>query len=83
VPRYSIAEAGERLPKLVDEVLAGEDVMITRDGEPVVKLKPAVAPRAGRPSRELVEEIAARARLRPKLEEPAVDIIRRMRDDYP
>jgi len=25
----------------------------------------------------------ARARKRPRLEEPAVDIIRRMRDDYP
>jgi prevent-host-death family protein len=81
LPRYSIAEAGKRLPKLVEEALAGEKVTITRNGEPVVVLKPTAAAIAGQPSPELVNEIAARARRRPKLAEPAVDIIRRMRDE--
>lgn len=42
---YSVAEARNNLPKLIDRVLAGEDVTITRRGEPVVRL----APHRGKP----------------------------------
>lgn len=44
--RYSVAEAKNNLPKLIDRALAGEEVTITRRGEPMVRLLPE---RAGRP----------------------------------
>ena len=36
---YSVAEAKNQLPKLIDRALAGEEVVITRRGKPVVELK--------------------------------------------
>ena len=47
---YSVAEAKNRLPSLIDKALAGEEVIITRRGEAVVELRPAArqtAPAAG------------------------------------
>jgi prevent-host-death family protein len=38
---YSVADAGNSLPSLIDKALAGEEVVITRDGKPVVELRPA------------------------------------------
>jgi prevent-host-death family protein len=43
---YSIAEAKNNLPKLVDRAVAGEDVTITRRGKPLAKIVPS-APRKG------------------------------------
>lgn len=40
---YSVAEAKNNLPKLLDRVLAGEEVVITRRGKPIVRLN-AVEP---------------------------------------
>ena len=80
---YSIAKAKDNLSKLIDEALAGQEVTITRHGKPVVDLRPARAAGSGRPSPELIDKIAARAKTLPSLGENAVDIIRRMRDDYP
>ena len=40
---YSVADAKNRLPKLIDKALGGEEVVITRRGKPVVELRPAVA----------------------------------------
>jgi prevent-host-death family protein len=80
---YSIAKAKDNLSKLIDEALAGEEVTITRHGKPVAELRPARAVGSGRLSPELIDRIAARAKTLPSLGEDAVDIIRRMRDDYP
>jgi prevent-host-death family protein len=41
---YSVAEAKNQLSKLIDRVLKGEGVVITRRGEPVVELKPVQPP---------------------------------------
>ena len=41
---YSIAEAKNNLPKLVDRVLAGEEVKITRRGKTLVRIVPEEAP---------------------------------------
>jgi prevent-host-death family protein len=38
---YSVAEAKERLPSLIDEVIEGKPVVIMRDGKPVAELRPA------------------------------------------
>ena len=37
---YSVADAKNRLPELIDRALKGEGVVITRHGRPVVELKP-------------------------------------------
>lgn len=39
---YSVAEAKNNLPKLLDRMLAGEEVVITRRGKPIARLNPAV-----------------------------------------
>ena len=39
VTAYSVADAKNRLPSLIDKVLAGEQVIITRRGKPVVELR--------------------------------------------
>lgn len=47
---YSLDEATGTLPELIDRALAGESVVITRDGWPVVELRPvAQEPRPVRP----------------------------------
>ena len=38
---YSVADAKNQLPKLIDRALDGEEVIITRRGKPVVELRPA------------------------------------------
>jgi prevent-host-death family protein len=39
---YSVADAKNHLPKLIDRALQGEEVVITRRGKPVVELRPAI-----------------------------------------
>lgn len=46
---YSVAEAKNNLPKLLDRMLAGEDVVITRRGKPIARLAPEKAPVVGFP----------------------------------
>jgi prevent-host-death family protein len=42
VSTYSVAEAKNCLPSLIDKALGGEEVVITRRGKPVVELRPTV-----------------------------------------
>jgi len=75
---YSSAKAKDNLLKLIDEALAGEEVTITRRGKPVVELRPA------RSARDVCRQSRSTGSPRaPSRGEDAVDIIRRMRDDYP
>jgi prevent-host-death family protein len=41
---HSVADAKNHLPQLIDRALAGEQVVITRHGHPVVELKPVTPP---------------------------------------
>ena len=43
----SVHEAKTHLSRLIERVLAGEEVTVTRNKEPVIKLVPAVAIRTG------------------------------------
>jgi antitoxin (DNA-binding transcriptional repressor) of toxin-antitoxin stability system len=46
--QYSVAEAKNQLSRLIDQAVAGEDVVITRHGHPVTTLgaaRPAANPR--------------------------------------
>lgn len=38
---YSVADAKNHLPSLIDKTLEGEEVIITCRGKPVVELRPA------------------------------------------
>ena len=74
---YSIAEAKNNLPKLVDRAVAGEDVTITRRGKPVARIV-AEAPRGMTIDLEWLESV----RVDPK--DPELDftaVVRQMRDD--
>ncbi|MFN3817179.1 type II toxin-antitoxin system Phd/YefM family antitoxin [Brevundimonas sp.] len=66
---YSVAEAKNTLPRLLDKALAGERVIITRHGKPIAEIRP-VAER----SRLTIEErqaayaeLIARREARPPL----------------
>jgi prevent-host-death family protein len=41
VTAYSVAEAKNTLPRLIDRAQQGEEIVITRHGKPVAELKPA------------------------------------------
>lgn len=77
---YSVAQAKSNFSRLIDEAISGEVVTITRHGKPAVELRPA-PPRPLSLSRgKLIDEIAARAKLRPSLGASGVEIVRAMRD---
>jgi len=42
--RYSVAEANNTLSSLLDKAMAGEEVIITRHGKPIVEFKPVSTP---------------------------------------
>lgn len=77
--RHSVAEAKNQLPKLIDRALAGEEVTITRRGEPVVRLVPEAAPKG------LIMDLEWLDRNRITLDSGTdfswADIIRQMRDE--
>jgi prevent-host-death family protein len=82
--RYSIAEARNKLPELVDKALAGEEVTLTREGEAVVDLRPSASQRTPRPLGEAEwRRLRARRAARPSLGEDSVAVVRAMRDGEP
>jgi antitoxin (DNA-binding transcriptional repressor) of toxin-antitoxin stability system len=56
---YSVAEAKNRLPALIDKAIGGEEVVITRHGRPVVELRAHTRPSA-RSSRAMLKWLLAR-----------------------
>jgi prevent-host-death family protein len=77
---YSVAEAKNKLPQLINQALNGEGVVITRHGQPVVELRPIRA--NGRPITEADWEWLEAHRL-PRLDphKDAVALVREMRDE--
>jgi prevent-host-death family protein len=73
VTAYSVAEAKNRLPSLIDKALAGEEVVITRRGKLVVELRPA-SPQAA-PATGTHEWLRARTRARPSIGLTSVEIL--------
>ena len=71
----TLAEAKTHLSHLLDQVAAGEEIVITRRGHPVAKISPVVGEK--RPVRSL-------ARFRegmPHRSSPSIELIRAMRDE--
>jgi prevent-host-death family protein len=77
--QHSVAEAKNHLSDLIDRTIAGESVVITRHGHPVVELKPA-RPRAKPVTPEDMDWLASR---RVEMNSPvdAGTLISRMRDE--
>ena len=74
---YSVAEAKNRLPSLIDKALEGEEVVITRRGKPVVAIKPAAA-KPAQPLervREMTKWLLKRTRSRPGVGMTSVEIL--------
>ena len=70
---YSVAQAKNHLPKLIDEALAGEEVVITRRGKPVVEIKPTTIRR--QPPVGTAEWLAERRRARPAIDITSVELL--------
>jgi prevent-host-death family protein len=70
---YSVSEANNHLPKLIDRALQGEEVVITRRGKPVVELKPT----SSRPEWPVGtdEWLAERRRTRPAIKITSVELL--------
>ena len=70
---YSVAEAKNTLPNLIDRALQGEEVVITRRGKPVVELRPAS--RRAPLAKGTLEWLRARTRARPGVGLTSVEIL--------
>ncbi|HEX4111314.1 MAG TPA: type II toxin-antitoxin system prevent-host-death family antitoxin [Stellaceae bacterium] len=77
--RFSVADAKNNLPKLIDRALEGEEVIITRHGKPVVELRPAIQPKGDR--RAVHEWFMARRRLRPGIPITSVELLNQMYEE--
>jgi antitoxin (DNA-binding transcriptional repressor) of toxin-antitoxin stability system len=76
---HSVAEAKNRLSSLIDRAMKGEEVVITRHGQPVVELR-ALLPQPKRVTREAVEWLQAH-RVKPKTMGDAGKLVSEMRDE--
>lgn len=84
MPNYSVAVTKDQLSSLIDKALAGEEVVITRHGKPTVELKVvAGAQRDEQIGQEWWERLRRLRESLPMSQEPAADLIRRMRDEGP
>jgi len=76
---YSVAEAKNNLPKLLDRMLAGEEVVITRRGKAIARLAPEPSQVQG-----AVLDMAWIEASRPPSRKPddLKDTVHEMREDY-
>lgn len=79
---YSIATVKNQLPRIIDRMLDGEPVVITRRGKPVARVVP-IEPAAVTPPQKIdldwlrsIREAASTGVA------PTVDTVKAMRDDY-
>jgi prevent-host-death family protein len=77
---YSVAEAKNRLPALIDKAIEGEEVVITRHGRPVAELRPH-GQRNSRPSGTMLEWLWARTKARHGVGITSVELLNQMYDD--
>ena len=78
---YSVAEAKNNLPKLLDRMLAGEEVVITRRGRAVARVAPIDVAPEPQPRTDLDRLRSIRAAASTGIE-PVVDTVGAMRDEY-
>jgi len=80
---YSVAEAKNRLPALIDKALEGEHVVITRHGKPVAELRPSSPQPAGstKPSRAMLRWLIARTMARKSVGITSVELLDQMYEE--
>lgn len=72
----NLAHAKAHLSELLNQVEAGQEVVITRHGRPVAQLSPV-----SRPKLPLSKDLAGQRAKMPRLRRPSVELIREMRDE--
>jgi prevent-host-death family protein len=80
--RHSVADAKNNLSQLIDRAMSGEEVVITRHGDPVVEIRPVQEKR--KPRRMTEADLKWLDSVRLKLAPGAPDsatLIRQMRDE--
>lgn len=81
---YSVAEAKNGLPGLIDRALEGEEVLITRHGRVVVELRPALVRRDPPADKHAaLEWLQERRDGRPGVDIASVDVLRALADERP
>lgn len=78
---YSIAQAKDQLPRLIDRMLGGEPVTITRRGRPVARVVPVEGSTTAKPPIDLEWLDALRESTRTPTS-GQVDTVATMRADY-
>ncbi len=80
--QHSMTEASAHLPDLIERALAGDQVVITRDGQPVARLEPLRPPRSPGPVTAAdVEWLRANLPQRLPLAEDSGSYVSQMRDE--
>jgi prevent-host-death family protein len=80
MPQHSVADAKAHLSELIDRALAGEAIVITRHGTPVVALKP-VARAPGPVSEADIAWLASQRVGRKPADQDAGALLEQLRDD--
>jgi len=77
---YSVVEAKNRLPALIDKAIEGEQVVITRHGKPVAEIRPTrrYDLQAARTAHEWLK---ARRDARPAVSITSVELLRQLYED--
>ena len=77
--RLNVPESdGEKLHDLIDRALAGDEVVITRDGKPVAELRPV---RPAEPAPGSLAWLTARRLSRSAVNIKSVDLLREMYEE--
>ena len=77
---YSVADAKNRLPALIDQAMAGEEVVITRHGKPVAELRPA-RQRSAKSAKAMHEWLLARTMARKGVGITSVELLDQMYEE--
>ena len=76
--QYSVAEAKNQLPRLLDRMLEGEEVVITRRGKAIARLRPADQEAEQPP---VDADWLRRVRVKPTVPTDGPALVRQMRDE--
>lgn len=79
--KHSVAEAKSQLSALIDRALAGDEVVITRHGAPVVEIRPVIATMKVMTPEALAWLDSHRVVPRRPIQQDAASLIREMRDE--
>jgi prevent-host-death family protein len=77
---YSVADAKDSLPRLIDRALEGEEVVISRHGKPIVELRPVASARAKAPPASYAW-LRTRRQARPAVGLTSVELLNQLYED--